>query len=106
MDLNPKIIRRYFESKLGQIRWKGDQGTAICPLHHDWRPSLSVNAAKGLFCCHACGAKGDLVEFERQVSGCELRTARQRIAKLANRGGGSKLRSRIVTVYSYKDEKG
>ena len=99
-------IRRYFESKLGQIRWKGDQGMANCPFHHDRRPSLSVNAAKGLHCCHACGVKGDLVEFERRISGCELKTARQRIAKLANRGGGSKLRSRIVTVYSYKDEKG
>ena len=82
-------IRRYFESKLGQIRWKGDQGTAICPFHHDRHPSLSVNAAKGLFCCHACDAKGGLVEFERRISGCDIKTARHRIAKLANRGGGS-----------------
>jgi len=65
-----------------------------------------VNAEKGVFCCHACDAKGDLVEFERRISGCDLQTARRRIAKLANRGGGSNLRSRIVTVYSYKDETG
>jgi len=106
MDLKSKIIRRYFESKLGQIRWRDDQGTANCPFHHDRRPSLSVNAAKGLFCCHACGVKGDLVEFERRVSGCDKKTALRRIGKLANRAGGSKLRSRIVTIYSYKDEKG
>lgn len=103
-DINK--VRRYFGSKLRQLRWSGDQGTALCPLHDDSRPSLSVHAAKGLFRCHACDAKGDLVEVEHRVSNCDRKTAQRRIAKLANRGGGLKLRSQIVTIYSYKDEKG
>jgi len=106
MNLKPSIIRRYFETKLSDLRWKGDQGIACCPLHGDKKPSLSVNAAKCAFFCHGCGAKGDLVEFERRTSGCDFKTAKQRIAKLANRGGGPKLRPRIVTLYSYKDGNG
>jgi hypothetical protein len=106
MDRKSKNIRRYFASKLAKVHWKGYQGTARCPWHHDRRPSLSVNARTGLFYCHACGAKGGLVEFERRTSGCNLKTAQRRIAKLANRGGGSNIRGRIVAVYSYKDEKG
>jgi 5S rRNA maturation endonuclease (ribonuclease M5) len=103
---DPRIVRKYVDSKLAVSRWQGDQGTARCPFHADTKPSFSVNAAQGVFCCHGCKAKGNLVEFERRISGCSLNTAKQRIAKLANRGGGSKLRSRIVTLYSYKDENG
>jgi hypothetical protein len=106
MDMNPQIIRSYFDSKLSDIRWKNGEGIARCPFHKDRRPSLSVNAEKGVFNCHACNSKGGLVEFERRISACDLKTARGRIAKLANRGGGSNLRSQIVTVYPYKDEKG
>ncbi len=105
MNLVPKIVRKYFDSKLPRIRWKGSQGIVRCPFHHDRRASLSVNDA-GVFFCHACKAKGNLVDFERRLSGCETKTAKKRIANLTNRGGGSTLRPRIVTVYSYKDQKG
>jgi hypothetical protein len=104
--LDPRTVKGYFESKLFRVIWRGDQGTALCPFHDDKKPSLSVNKAKRAFCCHACGAKGGLVDFERRISRISLKTAKQRIAKLANRGGGSKLRPRIVTLYSYEDENG
>ena len=106
MGLNPANVRRYFEAKLPDAHWRGSQGTARCPFHSDHKASLSVNAEKGVYFCHACGAKGNLEEFERKLSGCERKTAKNRIAKLAYRGGGSNLRPRIVTVYSYKDENG
>jgi Protein of unknown function (DUF3631)/CHC2 zinc finger len=102
----PKSIQRYFDSKVPNLRWRGDQGTGRCPFHDDKNPSFSANKAKRVFCCHSCGAKGGLVEFERLISECSFKTAKQRIAKLANRGGGSKLRPRIVTLYSYEDENG
>lgn len=104
MNLTTNIVRRYFENKLPDIRWKGAQGTARCRFHDDRHASLSVKDT-GVFCCHACGAKGNLERFERLLSHCSPKTAEKRIAKLRNRGGGSKLRSRIITVYSYKDEK-
>jgi 5S rRNA maturation endonuclease (ribonuclease M5) len=98
--------RRAFDSAVPGILWKGDQGLGRCPFHDDHRPSLSVDANKGLFFCHSCGAKGNLEQFERKLSGCEGKMAKNRIAKLAHRRGGSNLRPRIVTVYSYKDENG
>jgi hypothetical protein len=105
MNLKPTTIRGYFGSKLADLVWKGAQGTARCIFHNDHRASLSVKDT-GVFCCHACGAKGNLEQFERLLSKCSPTIAKNRIAKLANRGGGSNLRPRIVTVYSYKDENG
>jgi len=35
----------------------------LCPLHHDSRPSFSVNVHKNLFYCHGCGRGGDLIRF-------------------------------------------
>ena len=105
-SLKSENIKRYFESKVPGIRWSGNQGSACCPLHDDHRPSLSLNAEKGLFFCHRCRASGNLEEFKRRLSQCGAKVARKRINRLANRGGGSKLRPRIVTVYSYIGKKG
>ena len=68
-ELDPLRIRRYFESKCPDVRWKGNQGTARCPFHDDHRPSLSIDAKRGLFFCHGCGAKGNLVQFRRRITG-------------------------------------
>lgn len=106
MDFEAKVIRKYFGSKLPDIHWNGKQGTARCPFHPDRHPSLSIDETKGLFFCHACEAKGNLVEFERRTSGCDRKIAQRRIAKLANRDGGYSLRSGIVSVYPYEDEEG
>jgi hypothetical protein len=108
MDRESENVRRYFASKLPDLRSRGNQGTAHCPFHADRYPSLSVDAERGLFFCHSleCGAKGNLEQFERRLSKCSPTIAKKRIAKLAHRGGGSNLRPRIVTVYSYKDENG
>jgi 5S rRNA maturation endonuclease (ribonuclease M5) len=103
--LRPEAVRRYFESKLRDIRWKDGQGTACCPFHSDRHASLSIKDS-GVFYCHACHAQGNLQEFERRFSKCSQKTAKHRIEKLTHRGGGSNLRPRIVTIYSYKDEKG
>jgi hypothetical protein len=61
-------IRHYFDLRLPGIRRRGDQGMGRCPFHRDDRPSLSINAAKGLFYCHGRGAKGNFVQFKRRLS--------------------------------------
>jgi|DEB0MinimDraft_10_1074344.scaffolds.fasta_scaffold01950_13 hypothetical protein len=33
----------------------------LCPVHDDRTPSASVNRAKGLWHCHACGAGGGAI---------------------------------------------
>ena len=36
---------------------------AVCPLHGDSAPSLSINLKHGGFQCFGCGEKGDLIKF-------------------------------------------
>ncbi len=36
---------------------------AVCPLHGDSDPSLSINLKHGGFQCFGCGQKGDLIKF-------------------------------------------
>lgn len=36
----------------------GDEWMCTCPFHEETHPSMSVNVAKGVFVCFACGAKG------------------------------------------------
>ncbi len=35
----------------------------ICPFHDDKTASLQVNLEKDFYKCHACGAKGDQIQF-------------------------------------------
>jgi hypothetical protein len=46
----------------------GDARMAVCPMHEDHRPSLSVTPSLGLFYCHACRVGGDVIDFVRMVS--------------------------------------
>ena len=50
------IARDFFESVCGPVRWRGDEGSAHCPLPshggRDKHPSFSVNSAQGTFYCH------------------------------------------------------
>ncbi len=36
---------------------------AKCPFHDDKTPSLSLSDKKGLFYCHGCGVKGNIIDF-------------------------------------------
>ena len=36
---------------------------AVCPLHGDSDPSLSINLKHGGFQCFGCNEKGDLIKF-------------------------------------------
>lgn len=40
---------------------------ARCPLHDDGTPSLSIDAAKGLWRCHGCGAGGDAIKAAQLI---------------------------------------
>lgn len=50
------------------VEWKGKENgngwiLALCPLHGDTDPSLSISLKHGGFHCFGCGAKGDLIRF-------------------------------------------
>ena len=82
---DPDLVKRYFDSNLGRVIWRGYQGSARCPFHDDTRPSFSANAELGVYLCHACGAKGNLVTFEAHRTGCDTRTAWRNLAYLRGR---------------------
>jgi DNA primase len=53
------LIRKRFDV----VSQHGDEFLCKCPYHEDTgRPNLYANGVKGLFLCHACGAKGKLVD--------------------------------------------
>lgn len=101
----PPEVRKYFAKKLDKLRWKANQGQALCPFHPDRRPSLSINVKEGVFYCHACGAKGDVFDFEAKSAGCDKATAKRRLTKLLERASASR-NARIVARYPYTDETG
>ena len=50
--------QRIFEYEVGleRLKWKGDEGLSLCPLHDDTKPSFSPNRDTGLWYCHSgCG---------------------------------------------------
>lgn len=42
---------------------RGQNHIGLCPFHSDTTPSLTVNSAKGIYKCFACGASGDVFTF-------------------------------------------
>lgn len=53
----------FYEKHLGQLKRSGKSTLACCPFHADNNPSLSIEAATGLFKCHGCEASGDIFKF-------------------------------------------
>jgi DNA primase len=61
------IVSQYVQlRKVGQ-RWMG-----LCPFHPEKTPSFSVNAELGLWFCHGCQAKGDVITFVRDKEGLDF----------------------------------
>lgn len=52
-----------------------------CPVHDEDHPSCSVNRAKGLWHCHACGAGGGAVQIVMEREGVGFRDAMRLIEK-------------------------
>jgi ribosomal protein L37AE/L43A len=71
-----ELLQRYGH----QLRRAGAEWTALCPFHDDTRPSLHVNASKGLWRCHACGAGGDGIAYVMQRKGLDFTAAVREIA--------------------------
>jgi DNA primase len=59
-----------------------------CPFHEDKTASLQVNLEKDFYKCHACGAKGDQIQF---VQDYEKITKREAILKCVTMLGSSPL---------------
>lgn len=65
----------------------GDEFLCVCPWHRDRSGHLYVNAAKGLYYCQVCGAKGHLerdLDLRKPLIGID--DVRETLARLQVRG--------------------
>lgn len=54
----------------------GRNGLACCPFHNDHHPSMKIDK---YYYCFACGAKGDAISYEAEISGLSQYDAACRI---------------------------
>ena len=54
---------------------------ALCPLHGDKDPSLSINLKHGGFKCFGCGEKGDLIAFHAKLNRMTFQDAMTDLAR-------------------------
>ena len=57
---------------------------ALCPFHTEKTPSMSIDAARGLYHCFGCGVGGDVFTFVQETQGLEFAEA---VEMLADRAG-------------------
>ena len=61
--------------ELGDPRRQGKEWVICCPFHDDRKPSLCVEAEKGVWYCHPCAKGGDGIDLVMQVRGCTFAEA-------------------------------
>ena len=54
---------------------RGKQLKAICPLHEDKDPSLSINTEKGVWWCFSCSRGGDVIKFVMEIEKVDFKEA-------------------------------
>ena len=61
MESKPSITE--VVSRYVTLRQQGREQVGLCPFHAEKTPSFWVNEDKGLFYCHGCHEKGDVIDF-------------------------------------------
>ncbi len=66
-----------------KVKRSGRNAMAVCPFHQEKTPSLSVDAARGLYNCFGCGESGDLFKFVEQTQAVSFNEAVELLARRA-----------------------
>ena len=79
-QLDPHEFYKNYELDLSK------KGNFNCPFpdHEDRNPSCSIDPKKGVFCCHSCGRKGSMINFEALYHNCSKQEAIRRICTRHN----------------------
>jgi hypothetical protein len=110
VELSFDQIRKYWEVRHpGQRIQAREKVTVCCVLHGEDNPSCTLYLdGNGGFNCHACGAKGNLFQFEARFSKCTLQQAEINVSEVT----GAKASVPMgklgppVAFYDYRDENG
>lgn len=77
---------RYFESIGLTLKGRGKWRTTSCPFHGG-SDSMRVNVQTGGWVCMNCGVKGgDVLAFERELTGCSFEAAARRLGAWVDDG--------------------
>lgn len=83
-DIKRAISIFDYASRLTQLKTsdhnQGRWWRATCPFHDDKTPSFWVDSLRGLWGCHACGIKGDVINLHAKVNGITLQEAIRQLA--------------------------
>ena len=71
-------------AEVTKVRRSGRSVMAVCPFHQEKTPSMSVDAARGLYHCFGCGKSGDLFRFIQDTQAVDFSDA---VELLARRSG-------------------
>lgn len=64
LSLFPDLLSRH----VPKLTVRGDQARRQCPIHHGNNPhAFSASLSKGVWQCHACGAKGGVLAFAKAI---------------------------------------
>lgn len=98
-----KEAREIYQTLISSLRWADKMEIqAVCPLHDDTTPSLSINTQTGLWYCHRCNEGGKPISLYMRVKGVDFKTAIKDLD-----GGHAEARgSRIIKTYDYTNEAG
>ncbi len=70
-------------AEVTKVKKSGRNVMAVCPFHQEKTPSMSVDAARGLYHCFGCGESGDLFRFVEQTQGLNFSEALELLARRA-----------------------
>ena len=62
-----RLITQHTQLKKVGRSWKG-----LCPFHNEKTPSFTVNQETGRYYCFGCQAKGDSIEFLREIDSLDF----------------------------------
>jgi len=106
------IIRAHpiadYLAKIGHpVTRSGSHMVACCPFHDDKTPSMSVNAEKNVWYCHACGFGGSVIDIVCRRHGVSVKEAIRILAAeagLVDEAADGKPHK--VATYDYRDQHG
>lgn len=110
MELAFDEIRKYWETRHpGQKIPPREKVSVCCVLHGEKNPSCTLYLdGNGGFHCHACGAKGNLFQFEVRFSNCTMQQAELNVAEITGAKASAPLGDLgpPLAFYDYRNENG
>jgi hypothetical protein len=110
MELAYDQIKRFFEVRHPGQRISAREKVSVrCAFHDEKDPSCTLFLdGNGGFNCNACGAKGNLFQFEAKFSNCTMQQAELNIAEITGAKPSRSLGDLgpPVAFYDYRDENG